>query len=212
MTHNFSKHLLKIALLGTLLLGMLPMSPSFAGLYKWTDESGKIHYGDRPPPVNTRYGHEVLSNSGLKVRTVDRELTAAERIAAGRVTQEMAMKLRRERELERIDRLLMVSFPNFHSLDAARDDRLETLDDSIAYLQSRKDGLLEKRATNDSRIAHFRRKELVVPEQLTSEAANIDYGVELLDAQITDIQDDREATVVEFQQYSKRLRELMEMN
>lgn len=212
MTHNLSKHIIQKALLATLLLSMLPTSPSFAGLYKWTDENGKTHYGDRPPPVNTRYGHEILSNSGLKVRTIDRELTEAERIEASRITQEMAMKMRRERELERIDRLLMVSFPNFKALDTARDDRVETLDDSIAYLQSRKDGLMEKRGANNARIQHFRRKQLDVPEQLSSEAANIDYAVSQLDLQIADIQEDRDATVEEFKQYSKRLRELMQMN
>ena len=28
--------------------------PAWADLYKWTDESGNVHYSDRPPPPNVR--------------------------------------------------------------------------------------------------------------------------------------------------------------
>ncbi|MGB0867460.1 MAG: DUF4124 domain-containing protein, partial [Granulosicoccaceae bacterium] len=208
MIHNQSKHIIRIALLG-MSLGLLPLSPCVAGLYKWTDENGKVHYGDRPPPVNTQYGHDVLSKKGHKVQTVERELTREERIAASRMSQEMAMKLRNEKELARIDRLLAVSFPNFKSLDRARDDRLATLDDSIAYLQSRLDGLAEKRETNLGRIQHFKRKKLKVPEQLSNEAETIDNAMDHLQAQITEIAADREQTIDEFKRYSNRLRELL---
>ena len=208
MICNHSKHLIKIALLG-IVLGLLPFSASVAGLFKWTDENGKIHYGDRPPPTNTTYGHDVLSNKGHKVRSIDRQLTASERIAASRVTQEMALKLRNERELARIDRLLSSSFPNFKSLDTARDDRIATLDDSIAYLQSRRDGLMEKREINTGRIQHFRRKKLKVPEKLTNEADSLGTALTQLDAQIADITGDREKVVQEFKRYTERLRELL---
>ena len=32
-----------------LLLAMLVVAPAAAQVYKWTDPSGKVHYGDRPP-------------------------------------------------------------------------------------------------------------------------------------------------------------------
>jgi len=208
MIRDHSKQLIKIALLGTA-LGLLPFSSSFAGFYKWTDENGKVHYGDTPPPVNTSYGHQILSNKGHKVRSIDRELTPEERIAASRVTQEMTIKLRNEKEIARIDRLLAASFPSFKSLDAARDDRIATLDDSIAYLQSRLDGLVEKQTTNTGRIQHFRRKKLAVPEKLTDEANTLNTAVSQLDAQIDDILNDREKVIAEFERYTNRLRELI---
>ena len=208
MIRIHSKHLIKIALLGTV-LGLLPFSQSFAGFYKWTDENGEMHYGDSPPPVNTSYGHDILSNKGHKVRTIEREMTAAERIAASRITQEMMLKMRNERELARIDRLLIASFPNFKSLDTARDDRVATLDDSIAYLQSRRDGLMEKRETNTARIQHFRRKKLIVPDQLTNEAETLELAFSQLDAQIADITNDRQLVIEEFKSYTERLRDLL---
>ncbi len=209
MSQKLSKTTLHLALLGLLATALLPVGPADAALFKWTDEQGEVHYGDRPPPVNTRYGHQILNNGGIKVRTVDRALTAAERLKANQVTAEMAEKIRKERELARIDRLLAVSFPNVRTLNAARDDRLATLDDSIAYLQSRKDSLLEKHSENSVRTQNFRRKKLAIPEQLVSEADTLNSAISQLDAQIADIQADREQTEEEFKQYATRLQELL---
>ena len=36
-------------LLGVL-LGLILSAPGFAGMYKWTDSSGQVHYTDSPPP------------------------------------------------------------------------------------------------------------------------------------------------------------------
>jgi len=211
MMHNALKLLLRLALPSTLILSLLPLSASYASLYKWTDEHGKVHYSDTPPPVNTRYGHEVLTKQALSVRKVDRELTRQERYEASRITDDMILTMKQEREQARIDRLLTVSFPNFETLNTARDDRLVTLVDSMAYLQSRKDGLLEKRQENSSRIQNFRRKKLDIPAQLSSEAAVLDSSMAQLDRQLADIQADHDATVAEFERYANRLHELQAM-
>lgn len=208
MIHNQCVHILKIALLGTS-LGLMPWSLCHAGLYKWTDENGKVHYGDRPPPVNTQYGHDVLSKQGIRRSSVSRELTREERLAAARLSEEEEARRAAQRELERIDRLLATSFPSFDSLDAARDDRLATLDDSIAYLESRREGLVEKRGVNTGRIQHFKRKNLDVPRELTEEAETIAKGVHNLDRQIAEIARDRKDTIAEFKRYSDRLLELL---
>jgi len=36
-------------LLGVM-LGLILSAPGFAGMYKWTDSSGQVHYTDSPPP------------------------------------------------------------------------------------------------------------------------------------------------------------------
>ncbi len=212
MTQKSLQHMLNIAMLSAFLLGALAVSPSYAGLYKWTDENGEVHFGDTPPPASTKHGHEVLGNSGVKLRTVERELTKQERIEASRVTDEMKRERQEARERARIDRLLELSFPTVQTLDAARDDRLSTYDDSIAYLESRRDSLVEKEDENSSRISHFRRKKLAVPDQLTEEAATINHALTQLDAQISDIQKDRYDTILEFKKYNDRLRELRRQN
>ena len=33
--------------------------PAWAGLYKWTDENGKVHYSDQPPPGDVKKSETV---------------------------------------------------------------------------------------------------------------------------------------------------------
>lgn len=33
-----------------LLLIMVIFQPAFAGVYRWTDDNGQVHFGERPPP------------------------------------------------------------------------------------------------------------------------------------------------------------------
>jgi len=52
----------------------LILAPALAGVYKWTDESGRIHYSDQPPPsrkaeqvrirINSYTGPAVVSKAG----------------------------------------------------------------------------------------------------------------------------------------------------
>lgn len=208
MAYNPSKYMQKLALLA-LLLSALPVSPSFAGLYKWVDKSGDTHYGDIPPPVNTQYGHKVLSNSGLHIMTVNRDLTDAEQQVANRAIREEKLQLRKEIERERIDTVLADSFPTFDTLNTVRNERLSALDSSIAYLQSRRDDQVEERGSNNARMQHFHRIEIAIPHQLTSDALIIDRKISQLDTQISSLLKDRSDTAKEFKKYSDRLKELL---
>lgn len=37
-----------------MLVATLAFAPAGAELYKWTDDEGKVHYSDKPPPANAR--------------------------------------------------------------------------------------------------------------------------------------------------------------
>ena len=47
-----------------------------AGLYRWVDAKGNVHYSDRIPPKAVKYGHVKLSSTGLKKQT---ELSAKQK-------------------------------------------------------------------------------------------------------------------------------------
>jgi glutaredoxin len=64
----------KLPLVAWLLLVLLVSGASLADMYKWTDESGKVHYSDSPPPgkkakkldlkINSISGPPVVSSLG----------------------------------------------------------------------------------------------------------------------------------------------------
>jgi len=48
----------------TLLLGMV--LPTHAGLYRWVDDNGKVHYSDKVPQARSQHGHTILNENGTK--------------------------------------------------------------------------------------------------------------------------------------------------
>lgn len=50
--------------IATLLLCLFSL-PAYAGLYKWTDEQGKVHYSDVPPPKQSAQSVDVVKPGGI---------------------------------------------------------------------------------------------------------------------------------------------------
>ena len=80
---------------------------AIADVYKWVDENGKVHYGDRPPGAGTDSSTMTLpaapsrdANQGQRSRDQQRLLDAfeAERAAQARATAESAAARREGRE------------------------------------------------------------------------------------------------------------------
>ena len=55
-------------------------------LFRWVDENGKVHYGDRIPPQYAEGRREKLNEQGVVVDVQERERTEAERRAASRLS------------------------------------------------------------------------------------------------------------------------------
>ena len=51
-----------------------------AKMYKWVDEDGQMHFGDKIPAKYLAKEHEELNEHGLKARHKAAEKTAAEKV------------------------------------------------------------------------------------------------------------------------------------
>jgi hypothetical protein len=73
----------------------LVVLPAWADLYKWTDESGKVHYSDQPPPG------EVTNAESLKLKSttppVDTTATGTNASAKPKTAAEQEMECRKRR-------------------------------------------------------------------------------------------------------------------
>lgn len=209
MAHPHFKTWSTFALMSSVLFTASMGSSAAAGLYKWTDANGETHYSDSAPPANTDYGHDILSKQGVTVEQVSRALTQEERTAALTESKKLTPEQEFEIRQQRIDRLISSAFPNFETLHAARDGRLEILGDSVAYLESRKVDVKEKMAITTKRIKHFKSRDLSIPEELLAEYGAHQSKVDHLDVQIAEILHDRQNITREFQEYEDRLTELL---
>ncbi len=172
--------------------------PVHARLYKWTDAEGNTIYSQTPPPTETRAGHTELNERGLTLREVEAPLTEEEKVAReveARKKAETAALLAWE---EREDQMLLESFPSLEALEQARDFRLETLDQKIRYLTSRRSDANSKLERNGDRISNFRRKKLDIPEQLAVEKVTLDHDILKLGERIANTELERAVVAAGF--------------
>lgn len=59
--------------LGLLLIITLWLVPALAGVYKWTDDHGKVHYTDSPPPTGNVQEIKIKSYDGPAVVTSNKQ-------------------------------------------------------------------------------------------------------------------------------------------
>jgi hypothetical protein len=115
--------------------------------YKWVDEKGVTHYGDRVPSEYSQREQRVLNSQGLEVNKRQAEMSPKE-------AAEYAAKQREESRRKQHDMFLISTYPSVKEIENVRDVRLDQINGQIvaaeayiASLNSRVDGL-KQRALN----------------------------------------------------------------
>ena len=123
-----------------LLVSLLAASLPAAAVYKWVDENGKVHYGDRVPPQYAKQQREVVNEQGLTTKTLSRQKTPDELAAEKKARDEAEAAAKAKKDQEEKDRLLVQTYPSLKDLDEARDERLKMMDSSLKMAQKSREG------------------------------------------------------------------------
>ena len=95
-------------------------SAGAAGLYKWTDDKGAIHYSDQMPPDAVNKGTTVFDKQGRQVKKIDAALTP-EQVKAKEQEEEKQKAAARERDAQsRKDTALLQSYTSENEIELAR--------------------------------------------------------------------------------------------
>jgi hypothetical protein len=112
---------------------ILLASPGFAAgagaangrtLYKWVDEQGVTHYGDRIPPEYAAQERHVINSQGVEINRLEAQKTP-EALAA-----EEQKKVEAEQSKNR-DRNLLNTYASVQEIERLRDQRVTLLTDQI---------------------------------------------------------------------------------
>jgi len=150
-----------IALLGAW-LALGAQAVAAAGLYKWTDDHGMVHYSDTIPPEAVDKGTVVLDKQGRQVKKIERALTPAEvkEKEADEERQRAIAKAREERA--RKDLALLQSYSSAEEIDLARTRALSAVEAQLksaesynADLARRLDGLEKQKAASAGKPVPF---------------------------------------------------------
>lgn len=118
-----------------------------AEVYRWVDDNGVVHFGDRVPPEYAGQRREKLDAHGNVRAVTEREPTRAEReAAAARQQAEQAEQARRQHQA-RYERSLTATYATLEQLESAYRDRLDVLG---ARLQAAESTLADLRRELDN--------------------------------------------------------------
>jgi hypothetical protein len=100
-------------------------------LYRWVDDNGVVHYGDRIPPQYANRDRNVLNNQGVRVGFEEGEVTPEERAAITAREAEVEAQAAAKAEGARRDRVLLDTYLSVSDIEDLRNRRLELLESQI---------------------------------------------------------------------------------
>jgi hypothetical protein len=197
-------------LFAVMTLGLLP-GQAMAGLYKWVDESGTVHYGDRVPPQYAEKEQKRLNEQGITVEVRERAKTSEELAEERRLARIQAEtdELRREQALR--DRILLDTFSNEDEIIMTRNGKVSAIDAIIRVTLGRIEGLRGRLTELTTRAANLERSGKPVPETLHQDIRSARQQIEDNEAYIVQKEREQQATSAKYEADIKRFRELMRL-
>lgn len=203
---------------GTLLLGGSAIGPATAAqLYRWVDENGEVHYGDRVPPEEVKLDREVLNKYGITVEVLSHELTQEERVALQRQQAIEAAEQKRLRDANQRDRVLLNTYLSIEEIEALRNRRKELLDGQIRVTEVYLANLgtkLTKLQKDASRYQPYNPDPNAPPinDRLAKELSNTLNSILVYEQTLVDTREKKTQLVAKFANDIDRYRHLKSLN
>lgn len=154
------------------------LSPTWAATYKWTDEHGRVHYGDTIPPTEIHRSYEKIDRQGL----VDKKIGAVPDSTQRAAEQQRAEQMEAEQEAARRraihDQVLLETYQDKSQVRAAYDAKLSSLDSSITLATSVAKKLVARRGALITSAAASERGGGEVTQKLRQEIRDLDQQIE----------------------------------
>jgi hypothetical protein len=118
-------------------------------VYRWVDEKGVVHYGDRIPAQDSQREREILNRQGVEVGRLDAQKSAAE----------IADQARRDQDEERLqqhDTFLLTTYTSAKDIEDLRDARLAELNGQHAAAEQYVVTLNSRLVSLQSQAMNFR--------------------------------------------------------
>lgn len=143
-----------------------------AGMYKWVDEQGVVHYSDQVPPETPAKGATVLDKQGRQVKKIDPPLSAEQLKAKEEEDERQRALARAKEEQARKDKALMASYTSEDEIDIAKARSISTIEGQIKSAQAYSEELTRRQQVIAKRKASYEGKP--IPVELDHESAAVD--------------------------------------
>jgi hypothetical protein len=92
--------------------------------YRWVDEKGEVHYGDRVPPEYATKERSILNQEGVEVKRLEAQKTPEQLAADEKRDQDLAHQ-------KQHDQFLLTTYATVKDIEALRDLRLDQIEGQI---------------------------------------------------------------------------------
>jgi hypothetical protein len=195
-------------LLGTILSIALSQPVGAEGAYKWVDNSGQTHYGDRIPPEASAVERKMLNEQGVTVKVYDAAKTPEQLAEEQRLARLQQEQERRSRKQAIHDRALLATFTNEEDMILARDGKTAAIDGVILLAQKRIDTLGERLEEMTAGAAQLERSGRAFPESLHREIQDTRLQIRQNEEYIRSKRAEQAAIREQFEADISRFREL----
>jgi hypothetical protein len=144
-------------------LALLPALLTSAGAlaertFKWVDEEGNVHYGDRVPLQYSNQERQEINDQGRTLKSYEAPSTPEEIVEQKRLAAIQAEQKKQQAEQARQDEVLLATYSSEADLLMMRDSRIAAIeeliqltDSRITSLKKRLAGLAEEASDHESR-------------------------------------------------------------
>lgn len=196
--------------LGGLVLGLATQAQ--ATLYKWVDDSGEVHYGDKIPPKYLKQQHQELNERGIQMKAVERKKTQAEKKAEQAAKSEEQQRIDAKRKIQaeqaRKDQILLDTFTVERDLLIMRDDRLGAIDSTTNLTVTYNNQIKKQLEETQQRIDTLEKSKRDVPENMVKKVKNLKGQLEQNTSHLARLKKDKALLEKQFKDDLARFREL----
>jgi len=128
-------------------------------LYKWVDDQGVTHYGDRVPPEYAAQEQQIINSQGVEIRHLEAQKTADQLAAEEKKRADAEDRQNR-------DRNLLNTYVSVQEIERLRDQRLDLVSDQIKVTNQFLDtlnGRMKKLRVSSMRFKPYNSDEKAVP-------------------------------------------------
>jgi len=193
-----------------LALALAILSCSFfvqAKMYKWADEDGQIHFGDKIPQKYLVKEHDELNEHGMKTKHREAEKTAEEKARERHLEKERNKAAVAEKKQKQLDRVLFDTYTTERDLVIARDSRLDSYATQIKLSEAYIDDTNKNIESMEKQVARIKASGREVPKDLYD---RIDSGKQQVASQTKIIKSHKKRSdeiSVQFNAYIARFRD-----
>lgn len=177
-------------------------------LYKWVDDKGEVHYGDKIPPEYAQQGHTELNQQGVTVKTTEGVKTGEQLAEEQRKQQTKAEEKRRADAQAARDKVLLNTYASEADIVQARDRKLATIGGEITMITSHSEKLQKRLADLANDAAAFESRGKPLPERIQKDIRESKAQDEKYTTFIKVKQDEQEALKRQVEIDLQRFREL----